>query len=363
MAQVKRFDAAPVGKAIKLDNGFLKAPARLTRTGVFEYRQADGTVVRELRLPEEVFHPDSIASFQLLPLTDDHPIDAVTAENATTLAVGSIGEPHQDGDFLAAQLLVTSDKVVKKVMSGKQELSCGYFCDREQAAPGAMHDGKPYDFIQRNIRGNHVAIVDKGRAGPQAKIRLDSTDAVLVDETPTKEEIKMAKLTIDGAEFEVTEEVQAAVDAKLAKAQAEIDATKATLDAANASLATVEAEKLATVEQLKAATSPAAVQAAVAARVALEKSAASVLPEAKFDGLSEGEIKRQVTAAVFPAISLDGKSDDYVSALFEAALVAKPASNPLTDKAAALVSDSDKPVVKSSYEAALEKARAEFFKK
>jgi hypothetical protein len=62
-----------IGKFEVTPEGFLRIPAAVTRVGVFNYKQPDGSVIRELRLPEEVFNPDSLSSLKSIPITNDHP--------------------------------------------------------------------------------------------------------------------------------------------------------------------------------------------------------------------------------------------------------------------------------------------------
>jgi hypothetical protein len=168
----------------KTPEGFLKGRAILTSTGVFPYKDATGKVRRELRLPEEVFHPDHLESLKLKPITLEHPSEEVRPENAAQYQVGHLGSDLRtlDNHHLSCDAVITHEDGIKAIEGGKRSLSCGYTCDLEQGDAGASHEGMPYDYIQRNIRGNHVAIVDKARAGDAPRIRLDSADAVQVEE-------------------------------------------------------------------------------------------------------------------------------------------------------------------------------------
>lgn len=304
MQSVRRYDSAPLQAPTKTSQGFLRADAFLTQTGVFEYRRADGTKSLELRTPEEVFSPESLASLCEAPVTNDHPAVPVTSENVKQFSVGVVASPRQDGDKIRAQVIVQDGKtIVAMKLSRKQQLSCGYTCDLEDAE--GTFNGQPYNAIQKNIRHNHVAIVDRGRA-PDARMRLDSADAFLVEQQP------MGKIRIDGVDFEVSESAaqafakqetaQAALATELAKAQARADAVSAELQTVKAAL--------------KSATDPATIVAAVQERVALEKIAGKVLT-CDMSALTPGEIKRQVIAAKSPEVKLDGKSEDYVQARFD----------------------------------------------
>ena len=150
------------------------------------YRNADGSTRREYRPQEEVAKADSLESFQFVPFVDDHPdAGTVNATNARKYTVGTVGESvHFDAEsrHVIAPIIVHDAATVEKMERGKVQLSCGYVCDVVHEA-GVSPDGEHYDAIQRNIRGNHVALVSTGRAGPEARVRMDSDDAAMVDPT------------------------------------------------------------------------------------------------------------------------------------------------------------------------------------
>lgn len=177
-----RIDRGNLSKPVKMSNGWLRIDGRITRTGVFTYRNNDGTMRRELRLPEEVFKTDAMQSFALVPVTDEHPPGFLDAKNTREYARGSVaGTLRKDGEFIAGELLVTDADLIQKLEKGAaRELSCGYNCDLDEA-PGVTSDGLRYDAIQRNIRGNHVAVVAKGRAGPEARVRMDGAAVEVLD--------------------------------------------------------------------------------------------------------------------------------------------------------------------------------------
>ena len=179
---VQRIDRGELQKPTKMANGWLRVDGKLTRTGVFAYRLGDGKVRRELRLPEEVFHADTLKSFGLVPVTDEHPPVFLDASNTKEFARGAVSAgPRKDGKFVVGELLVTDAALIEKLEGGAaRELSCGYNCDLEEKV-GVSEDGEHYDAIQRNIRGNHVAVVQKGRAGPEARVRMDGAGIEVLD--------------------------------------------------------------------------------------------------------------------------------------------------------------------------------------
>lgn len=125
----------------------------------------DGLVHIE-RVPEEVFRAETIASFEGKPVTLDHPIDFVTPNTWAMLAKGVTqnvrrGQGIQD-DLLFADLLIMDNRAIEEVRSGLREVSCGYEAEYEQTKPGRG--------VQRQIVGNHVALVERGRCGPRCAI-------------------------------------------------------------------------------------------------------------------------------------------------------------------------------------------------
>lgn len=328
-----RRDTQALPAPTRTDSGMLISDAHLTRVGVFLYRRADGSVQRELRLPEEVFHADSLASFQLVPVTLNHPPQGVTAENVREHSVGSVGDTvRQDGDHVLAKLSVQDAAAVAAVESGSnRELSCGYTCDVEMTS--GTWRGQPYDAIQRNIRGNHVALVERGRAGPTAAIpRFDSDDAVL-DETandPTPPDTvsaaprsDMETITINGVTYEVSAQVKQAWHADSARRDEALAQAKTARDAATAERDKAQARADQLDESLKAekkartdAAGPEAIEAAVQERIRLRDVAKKAGVEVKAD-MDDAAIKLAVIKAKSNA-DLEGRSADYVTARFDA---------------------------------------------
>ena len=144
----------------------------LTSVGIFEYRRPDGSIRRELRLPEEVFAPESLASYKGKPVILTHEAGMIDSDNVQQEQIGTIlSEGTQDGDNVRAQIIIHD---ARKLDYGLRELSLGYSLDLEEV-PGEWQ-GQPYDAIQRNIRVNHLALVEKARAGDSARLNIDGED-------------------------------------------------------------------------------------------------------------------------------------------------------------------------------------------
>jgi hypothetical protein len=362
---VRRFDVLErLDGPTVLPNGWLKADAAIARAGIQSYRRGDGSVRREFRPPEEVFDSAAMASFAMVPVTDNHPADGLlTAENTREYQRGHLGETvRRDGDKVRATVLVTDADLVKRVLAGKQQLSAGYVCDLEDA-PGE-YQGERYDCVQRSVKGNHVAVVDVARGGPELRLKLDAADgeALPLDlrEDPairgdregnapperrtSAREHPMVKVKIDGIEVEVANEQAAQLieralatqreraDAaekavKQVRTDAEQAATQAKSDTeAFRARATVAESKVSELEKTRKDAQD-ALPGMVKARVALEEKAKAILgAEAKLDELSDRKIKEAVAVKLLPDLKLDGEPDAYVEAVYRGALASQEKS-------------------------------------
>lgn len=155
------------------------------------------------RAAEEVFRENTIASFEGKPVTIDHPDDFVSPDNWASLAKGVCqnvrrGEREQQ-DLIIADLLITDAEAIEYVKSGKlRQVSCGYDADYEQIVPGRGE--------QKNIIGNHVALVQKGRAGFRCVI-MDSDKKEVIPMTFKDKLKKLFSKTIDDMEEEEAQEI------------------------------------------------------------------------------------------------------------------------------------------------------------
>ena len=343
--------------------GFLRGRAIVTSIGVFSYARKDGTIQRELRLPEEVFAEGTLNSMKLKPVTLNHPTELVTKDNADKLQVGSLGDnpswtkgwEHRnwteitDGINCAIDMVITKKDAINAVLNGKNALSMGYTCDLEIAEPGSTWCGVEYDFIQRNIRYNHCAIVDSARAGDNAKIelRVDSEDAVLEDmviksDGGTKMELK--KINLDGIEYQAEESVIKALNAEKTRAdKAEKDAyeEKKAMDKKVADLEDKEKELEKRISELEAerdtakekadnaekelekvkadSADPKHLDEAVKAKLTLLHNAEKAKVEVKED-MSDLDIKKAIITSQFPKANFDGKDEVYIEARYDSAV-------------------------------------------
>lgn len=168
----QRFDSIPLSDTYFTPEGYLIDNPILTRVGIFEYHNPDGTIRRELRLPEEVFAQESLASYKGKPVILTHEAGLVDVENVQQEHIGTIlSEGIQDGDNVRAQIVIHD---AESLDYGLRELSLGYTQTPDET-PGVWN-GQPYDAIQRNIQINHLALVEKARAGEQARLNIDGEE-------------------------------------------------------------------------------------------------------------------------------------------------------------------------------------------
>jgi len=174
------------------DSGQMIVPCAFARSGSQVYSagslgltdvKAD-TPVTVMRDEADVFDEDSVNSFRTDPKKDGKNI-SVTADNSAELQVGVLeGLPTREDTKLTGTLVIARQDAIDMIEDGTQELSAGYTCDVE------MVDGENGEtlYYQRNIRANHIAIVDKGRAGSAVRIADDAEPVVDVEADAAKDE-------------------------------------------------------------------------------------------------------------------------------------------------------------------------------
>jgi len=340
-----RYDFSPIEKYEVTPEGYLRAWASIARTGIQLYTDADGSVRREYRPETEVASPDSLASFAGKAITSEHPPVLLDADNTKDYQVGFSGtEVVYDNGFVKAVMTITDKETIDRIMRGDaREVSAGYRVNYDPT-PGVTDSGEHYDGIQKEILGNHIAVVRRGRAGPQVKLHLDRQDAADPSLLSIEENTTMsAKVVFDGAEFEVTESVALAItkereDAKMSyedmkkkydELQSAADSMKAEMDAMEKEMkgkmdaAEGRADALAEqVEELNAELAAAKeinLDSMVEERVALIEKAKPVLDSAyDFAGKTAREVMVDSIKAVRgDELDLSEKSDDYVQAMFD----------------------------------------------
>lgn len=340
MGSVQRYERIDswmfVSGAVTDADGFLRDSPIVARTGIYIYQQPDGTIRREYRPPEEVFDTDSEASFVGKPIVVGHPASGiVNSDTAKDLAIGTILSSgyQKDETNIACDIVIHNPSAIGE----KRGLSLGYRVDVEET-PGTTPDGQQYDAIQRNIRINHLAVVDRARAGAKArlnldgdeiiegvetkmKIKIDSVDfevdekiANYVNSLQSKEENARVKLDTANTELKSVKEQNTALKADADTLKAKADAMTAERDALKAKVDAADAEKEKAVKEAVEA-----VKADMQERAELEETAKIAKVE-KTDGLTNAELKEGIVKAAFgESFKLDGASEAYINGAYSAA--------------------------------------------
>lgn len=315
------------------ENGYLKVPGRVALAGnVQQYLASElelkdrpgNTIVNVYRPPESVFDPASLATYDNADVTVEHPDEMVGAKTFKRVSVGHATSPgRQEGSAVVVDLLIKDADAIKAIEGGKAELSAGYLAEYIEQ-PGTTPDGTPYEFIQRGIAVNHIALCDQARAGRLAR---------LFDTKPAEEAVMTHKVTLDsGVKIEVADEAsavllqstidglrKAARDAEEAKTEAEAEKAKA-----EAKADALDEEN----EELKEKASEDSISKRLADVLAVTD-AARKLAGAEFtcDSVIPLEIKRAALAARLPKRAWADKSEAYVSAAWDAEVEKKEAED------------------------------------
>jgi hypothetical protein len=211
-----RFDFGEIRKPYQTHDGTLLVEATFARDGILEYRRTDGSVRRELRLPETNQDAKTLTSYGLAPLTLEHPTVLVNKANAAALRKGMTLQNVRyegKGGFVQGQVALLDSEAIELATSGeKVELSAGYTCNLIET-PGVWRE-QHYDAIQTDVDVNHVALTTRGRAGPHVRLHFDSaddpdvafqispttqTDSVPAHPSPPRK--RMATVHLDGVEY------------------------------------------------------------------------------------------------------------------------------------------------------------------
>lgn len=162
----------------------------ISKVGVFQYSGAQiGTpeqieqgiidpakIYNVFRPAEELSAPECIESFKLVPWTNEHAMLGPSNKGLTPAeqkgVSGVTGEEvyfdPEDG-YLKSNLKVFSESMANLIQqNAKKELSMGYRCVYDLIQ--GEYNGEKYDAVQRKLRGNHLALVESGRAGPDVAV-------------------------------------------------------------------------------------------------------------------------------------------------------------------------------------------------
>lgn len=182
----------------KTPEGFLICKnVPIARTGYQQYLSSEiedggdpSEIVSVYRAPKEVFSRETLASFEGKPVTNGHPNEDVTPRNYKKYQKGHVQRVRMgtgdDGDKIVADLYITDPDLIDEIMSGKREVSAGYYAEDRKEDSGRI--------CQTKIRGNHVAVVDEGRAGHSVAIRDSKNKSIAKGDAEMDRKKKVAKI-------------------------------------------------------------------------------------------------------------------------------------------------------------------------
>jgi hypothetical protein len=390
--RVYRFDIGTI-ESLSREDGFLRARVAIARDGVFPYLNPDGTIRMEAKLPDEIFSDFTIATAKGVPVTDGHPPlsdneGLITSENYNKYVRGALGDSLEvsNGLLMGCETIFDADLINDLEAGEKREISIGFQTVMDHT-PGE-YLGKRYDAAQRNIRINHIAHLEKGRAGSEVRAYLDEgipanmeiavqqnettvrSDTMNLKDKQTRHDEKTflegmknffalfaPKARKDADELAAAQETiaQAADEIKNAAGPASPEDAGAMAPVVAALQAQIEALKQLLDEKTKLlseAMAPAVQDAAIAKRLELVDAARSVIQDFKHDGLSNREIRLKVIEKSLPfksEVKIDKLDDVRIDAQYEAAMS-------LLREKAALRTDAE-PSENRLDEAAIEKKR------
>lgn len=359
------------GTRKRAGDGALLVDARVARTGIqkyagYEVGKPEMSLVRVWRPASEVFSADTLASFAHRPITNDHPTEPVTAENWKDVAVGQTSdEVVGETIFVRVPLMVSDGRAIGDVESGKRELSAGYSCDLDFTA-GTTQAGEAYDAVQRNIRINHIAIVQAGRAGKEVRIG-DSAKGWGVAPIQTQDRKTMTTkiMNFDGLPIEVTDQAEAVINRQIKT----IDTHLATITARDTVITghvTTIADRDKTIGELTvqlAAAKTVDVDGLVASRTALVADAHKVVADLEVKGLSDHDVRKAVVVKAMGDDAVKDRSEAVVEGMFTALVAGAGKTNDADPFRAAVLDSKGQPIITNDNgQSAYEKRQADAWK-
>lgn len=336
-----RYDTAPINKVTQdASTGFIHVQnVPIARVGVFPYLKADGSIEMEAKLPTELLADSTVKSAENKPVTDNHPSELVTQTNSKEYMKGfTATNAHVENDTLKVDMTITDADLIKEISKGKQELSIGF--ETEVVPQKGEYKGVGYDSVQKNIQINHVAVVERGRAGHSVRLIGDSAEMVNEKGVPkkgqqmdvtkvrlgdtditvaTSDADKIVKVDADNSEkekkiAELNEQIEK-LQAEKKELEGDADSEKKSKDEAQAKADAAEKE----LEALKKKYEGDGLDKFVNDRLKLVETIKPYVGDSyDYQGKSDKELKIETLKKLDDSLDLNDKSDDYINAYFDA---------------------------------------------
>lgn len=318
----------------KLDeNGYLVIDCIFARTGIQERLGLEidtalepMKIYKEYRSPDEVFKDSVIDGFRRVVITNNHPEELLDSKNTKNYAVGFVSANVEvvDEKYLKTQITIYDEETIKDIQAGKVELSAGYLYSLQ------FVENQEFDYLQKDIKPNHIAIVQAGRCGSSCSIAFDNNFNL----TKGKNGMKVTFYRhLPSGEKEVLFEIDISNEEEAQKLQGFANTlyeqSKKMVEASNAKDEDLEEAKAENETLQKAVDSLQAIvdmkkpakDCDILKTMALDL--AGVIAVAKDAGLdikdfkTGMDLKSKVVAKFNPTIGLDGKSEDYVNSAYD----------------------------------------------
>lgn len=336
-----RYDTAPINKITQdASTGFVHIKdVPIARVGVFPYLKADGSIEMEAKLPTELLADSTVQSAENKPVTDNHPSELVTQINSKEYMKGfTATNAHVENDTLKVDMTITDADLIKEISKGKQELSIGF--ETEVVPQKGEYKGVGYDSVQKNIQINHVAVVERGRAGHSVRLIGDSAEMVNEKGVPkkgqqmdvtkvrlgdtditvaTSDASKIVKVDADNSEkekkiAELNEQIEK-LQAEKKELEGDAEIEKKSKDEAQAKADAAEKE----LEALKKKYEGDGLDKVVNDRLKLIETINPYVGDSfDYQGKSDKELKVETLKKLDDSLDLNDKSDDYINAYFDA---------------------------------------------
>lgn len=166
-------DAGQIKSYEESAQGYLTCFMTFSKLGPLEYRRADGTVQIEHVTAEELFDQASLATAVHKPILKNHPTEPINSSNIRKYLRGTTSSKVLvDSPFVTIVGVVHDEELINDIKSGRlKEVSAGYYTHVKKDDSGRL--------IQTERRYDHLAVVERGRAGSEVKIHYDSPDTDL----------------------------------------------------------------------------------------------------------------------------------------------------------------------------------------
>ncbi len=314
------------------NEGYLIVPATISRPGTQSYRAIElvptedqlpnhlkpSDIITVYRPPSEVFKQESVDSFKNIAVTNNHPPEFLNSKNYKKYSVGIVlSDVMTDEKHVQGTLKVTDYDTINDIKDGKVDISAGYHSNI-YFEDGETPDGEAYQAVQKDISGNHVAVVMRGRAGSEVKL-ADGLDAP-IEKLESSAEPEEKDLGPDGVPgdnalnaFGDKKEITESTDVE----DEENKNTKELMMKLEDAMTKIDELTTANEKLTSQVLDQAGIDTLVEDRMMLIDSCGKLVEGLEYMGKSNIDLKKEVLQSKMPNVSLEDKSPDYVNAAFD----------------------------------------------